>query len=448
MSSSESPEGSDVSLYRGEVSSTQCSPSPQTACWLPQTSSACTVLQVLPSLNSSKPTHLEIRDLSIALFRAGVIRELHVPEAGEPVHQGWVLLDHCIKDILGKKGERTAGWGRQHGSSASAVLTECSKAGHLGGGTVTWSASEVDSMLISSRSAVSRHTCSQPRWRRRSSMSRITPGCQGGGHWVTEPLQKWSTPACMPLASQHAASHPHNSAVAAPSWPPDSPASPQPSPASLHEVPPQLDAPSGSRTCAGSPHSPVLKPRPRAGHGLWFFQRLPKYQSLWFSTSPITCLSGETEGYGCMSCCRFKEPKQTHCVGAVADGDCQGSSGSQGHLVLTRKLPKDSPELSDVSGKGDVGVQDNDLGKVGGQCLGKRQLHQPVDARVVLVGDPRHLWLQGDTASGLGTAMAFPCLGRIAAPCRGQQRHNTAVEPAEPGALSPAAAMAATHLTP
>lgn len=36
---------------------------------------------------------------------------------------------------------------------------------------------------------------------------------------------------------------------------------------------------------------PVLKPRPSAGHGLWFFHRFPRYQSLWFSTRPITCLS-------------------------------------------------------------------------------------------------------------------------------------------------------------
>ncbi len=35
--------------------------------------------------------------------------------------------------------------------------------------------------------------------------------------------------------------------------------------------------------------SPVLKPRPRAGQGLWFFHRLPRYQSLWFSTRPMTC---------------------------------------------------------------------------------------------------------------------------------------------------------------
>lgn len=32
-----------------------------------------------------------------------MIRELHIPEAGEPVHQGWVLLDHCVEDILGER---------------------------------------------------------------------------------------------------------------------------------------------------------------------------------------------------------------------------------------------------------------------------------------------------------------------------------------------------------
>lgn len=34
---------------------------------------------------------------------------------------------------------------------------------------------------------------------------------------------------------------------------------------------------------------PVLKPLPKAGQGRWFFHRFPKYQSLWFSTSPSTC---------------------------------------------------------------------------------------------------------------------------------------------------------------
>lgn len=39
-----------------------------------------------------------------------MIRELHVPEAGEPVHQGWVLLDHRIKDVLrGRKASAQVG---------------------------------------------------------------------------------------------------------------------------------------------------------------------------------------------------------------------------------------------------------------------------------------------------------------------------------------------------
>lgn len=57
-------------------------------------------------------------------------------------------------------------------------------------------------MLISSRSAVSRHICSQPRRRRRSSRSRITPEGQGRGHGVTERAPshyraKAQLPACL-----------------------------------------------------------------------------------------------------------------------------------------------------------------------------------------------------------------------------------------------------------
>ena len=35
--------------------------------------------------------------------------------------------------------------------------------------------------------------------------------------------------------------------------------------------------------------TPVLKPLLNAGHGRCFFQSLPKYQSLWFSTRPKAC---------------------------------------------------------------------------------------------------------------------------------------------------------------
>lgn len=52
------------------------------------------------------------------------------------------------------------------------------------------------------------------------------------------------------------------------------------------------------------------------------------------------------------------------------------------------------PEFSDVSGKGDVSVQDDDSMQVGGQRLGEHQLHEAVDPRVVLVWDPRHLRLK------------------------------------------------------
>lgn len=58
---------------------------------------------------------------------------------------------------------------------------------------------------------------------------------------------------------------------------------------------------------------------------------------------------------------------------------------------------EDSPEFSDVSGEGDVGVEDNDFLQVGGEGLGENQLHQAVDPRVVLVWDPGHLRLQHKT---------------------------------------------------
>lgn len=58
---------------------------------------------------------------------------------------------------------------------------------------------------------------------------------------------------------------------------------------------------------------------------------------------------------------------------------------------------EDGPEFSDVGGEGDVGVEDNDPVQVGGEGLGEHQLHQAVDPRVVLVGDPGHLRLQRET---------------------------------------------------
>lgn len=58
---------------------------------------------------------------------------------------------------------------------------------------------------------------------------------------------------------------------------------------------------------------------------------------------------------------------------------------------------EDGPEFSDIGGEGDVGVEDDDPVQVGGEGLGEHQLHQTVDPRVVLVGDPGHLRLQRKT---------------------------------------------------
>lgn len=102
---------------------------------------------------------------------------------------------------------------------------------------LTWSASDVLSMLISSLSAVSRHICSQLIRRSRSRYRRMTPEMTAGD--TSELFQGFQE-----QQGEH-----------------------------LHLF------------------LPVLKPLPRAGQGLWFFHRLPRYQSLWFSTRPITCLS-------------------------------------------------------------------------------------------------------------------------------------------------------------
>lgn len=71
-------------------------------------------------------------------------------------------------------------------------------------------------MLMSSRSAVSRHICSQPRRRRRSSRSRITPECEGKGHRVSEraPSHCRAEANCLHVVSPWEMSllcaHPHN----------------------------------------------------------------------------------------------------------------------------------------------------------------------------------------------------------------------------------------------
>lgn len=44
--------------------------------------------------------HLEVRHVFVALLRAGVVRQLHVPEAGQLVDQEGVLFDHRIEDVL------------------------------------------------------------------------------------------------------------------------------------------------------------------------------------------------------------------------------------------------------------------------------------------------------------------------------------------------------------
>lgn len=49
-------------------------------------------------------------------------------------------------------------------------------------------------------------------------------------------------------------------------------------------------------------------------------------------------------------------------------------------MALTRELPEDAPELGDVGGEGDVGVQDDDLAQVGRQSFGERELHQAVNS--------------------------------------------------------------------
>lgn len=57
-------------------------------------------------------------------------------------------------------------------------------------------------------------------------------------------------------------------------------------------------------------------------------------------------------------------------------------------LNLTFELVEDGPEFSDVSGKRDVRVQDDDSLQVRRQRLGEHELHEAVDSRVMFVGDP------------------------------------------------------------
>lgn len=116
--------------------------------------------------------------------------------------------------------------------------------------------------------------------------------------------------------------------------------------------------------------TPVLKPLPKAGQGLWFFQRLPRYQLLWFSTRPTTCLSGEEGG---------RELPGDVGSGLVHVGGAWVNWGvgraRQGCTGLTRKLSKQCPELRNVRGEGDISVQDNDSGQAERQDAGKDELH-------------------------------------------------------------------------
>ncbi len=55
---------------------------------------------------------------------------------------------------------------------------------------------------------------------------------------------------------------------------------------------------------------------------------------------------------------------------------------------VTFELVEDCPEFSNISGKRDVCVQDNDSLQVGQQCLSQHQLHQAINSRVMFVGNP------------------------------------------------------------
>lgn len=62
--------------------------------------------------------YLQIRHISVALLRAGVVRQLHVPEAGELIHEEGVLFDDGVENILGKEARDTVKRGRGCGRSA------------------------------------------------------------------------------------------------------------------------------------------------------------------------------------------------------------------------------------------------------------------------------------------------------------------------------------------
>lgn len=45
-------------------------------------------------------TYLKVRHIFVALLWAGVVWQLHIPEAGQLVDQERVLLDHRIENVL------------------------------------------------------------------------------------------------------------------------------------------------------------------------------------------------------------------------------------------------------------------------------------------------------------------------------------------------------------
>jgi hypothetical protein len=59
-----------------------------------------------------------------------------------------------------------------------------------------------------------------------------------------------------------------------------------------------------------------------------------------------------------------------------------------------------SPQLRNVSGKGDISVENNDSLQVGRECLGQYKLHKAINPRVVFVGDPGHFRLDREGEKG------------------------------------------------
>lgn len=56
---------------------------------------------------TSCATYLQVRHISVALLRTGVIRKLHIPETWELVDKEGILFDDCIEDILAEKKNKT-----------------------------------------------------------------------------------------------------------------------------------------------------------------------------------------------------------------------------------------------------------------------------------------------------------------------------------------------------